>query len=149
MTTPEPPASASGRPLPDAPATHRNREPIREELARWLPESARVLEIASGTGQHAVYFAERMPDSTWLPSDGNPESLDGIAAWIAVAAFSSAAALASASAAAFSAAAVSAAARPTFPRCAAWIAVAAFSSAASPVSPRNVSASALAVFSIP
>ena len=42
MTTPEPPASASGRPLPDAPATHRNREPIREELARWLTESARV-----------------------------------------------------------------------------------------------------------
>ena len=83
MTTPDPPATASGRLLPDAPATHRNREPIREELARWLPESARVLEIASGTGQHAVYFAEHMPDSTWLPSDGNPGSLDGIAAWIA------------------------------------------------------------------
>ncbi len=69
--------------LRDAPATHRNREPILEVLARWLPESARVLEIASGTGQHAAFFAERLPGLLWMPSDGDPDCLDAIAAWIA------------------------------------------------------------------
>ena len=69
--------------LRDAPATHRNREPILEVLARWLPEPARVLEIASGTGQHAVFFAERLPYLTWLPTDRDPESLPSITAWIA------------------------------------------------------------------
>ncbi|MCR9095994.1 MAG: class I SAM-dependent methyltransferase [bacterium] len=83
MTRPDPPAPDPGHVLRDAPATHRNREPILEELARWLPPSARVLEIASGTGQHAVFFAERMPGLTWLPTDGDPESLGTIEAWIA------------------------------------------------------------------
>ncbi|MEM9177633.1 MAG: DUF938 domain-containing protein, partial [Myxococcota bacterium] len=83
MTNPDPPATASVPALRDAPATHRNREPILEELVRWLPAAARVLEIASGTGQHAVFFAERMPQLVWLPSDADPDSLDAIAAWIA------------------------------------------------------------------
>lgn len=83
MTRPDPPTRDPGRLLRDAPATHRNREPILEEIARWLPPSARVLEIASGTGQHAVFFAERMPGLTWLPTDGDPGSLDAIEAWIA------------------------------------------------------------------
>ena len=69
--------------LRDAPATHRNREPILEVLARWLPESARVLEIASGTGQHAAFFAEQLPGLTWMPSDGDPDCQDAIAAWTA------------------------------------------------------------------
>ncbi len=83
MTRPDSPATGSDRALRDAPATHRNREPILEVLARWLPESARVLEIASGTGQHAVFFAERLPHLTWQPSDGDPESLGAIEDWIA------------------------------------------------------------------
>lgn len=83
MTRPEPGAAAPGRTLRDAPATHRNREPILEGIARWLPASARVLEIASGSGQHAVFFAERLPGLTWLPSDADPESLPAIEDWIA------------------------------------------------------------------
>lgn len=82
MTKSEPEVAASGRPLRDAPATHRNREPILEGIARWLPASARVLEIASGSGQHAVFFAERLPGLTWLPSDADPESLLAIEDWI-------------------------------------------------------------------
>ena len=65
----------------DAPATHRNREAILEVLARWLTRPARVLEVASGTGQHAAYFAERLPHLTWQPTDYDAESLDSIAAW--------------------------------------------------------------------
>ena len=69
MSEPDPTVRASGRALRDAPATHRNREPILEELARWLPASARVLEIASGTGQHAVFFAERLPGTRVMRLD--------------------------------------------------------------------------------
>jgi len=67
----------------DAPATHRNRGPILEVLARWLGEPARVLEIASGTGQHAAFFAERLPHLEWQPTDCDPGSLESIAAWVA------------------------------------------------------------------
>lgn len=82
MTRPDPTGLGSGRTLRDAPATHRNREPILEVIARWLPDSARVLEVASGTGQHAVFFAERLPGLTWVPTDGDPESLTAIEDWI-------------------------------------------------------------------
>ncbi len=67
----------------DAPATHRNREPILEVLGRWLGEPARVLEIASGTGQHAVFFAEHLPHLEWQPTDCDPDGLESIAAWVA------------------------------------------------------------------
>jgi SAM-dependent methyltransferase len=67
----------------DAPATHRNREPILEVLGRWLGEPARVLEIASGTGQHAVFFAEHLPHLEWQPTDCDPNGLESIAAWVA------------------------------------------------------------------
>ncbi len=64
-----------------APAALRNREPIAAVLSDWLPPSGLVLEIASGTGEHAVYFAERFPGLEWQPSDVHPEALTSIAAW--------------------------------------------------------------------
>lgn len=64
-----------------APAALRNREPIAEVLREWLPQSGVVLEIASGTGEHAVCFAERFPELEWQPSDAHPEALESIAAW--------------------------------------------------------------------
>lgn len=73
--------------MPDArqyaPATARNREPIREVLARDLPARGTVLEIASGTGEHAVHFARAFPHLTWQPSDVAGSALASIAAWIA------------------------------------------------------------------
>jgi hypothetical protein len=64
-----------------APATARNREPIREVLARHLPERGQVLEIASGTGEHAVYMAGSFPALRWQPSDCEPAALASIEAW--------------------------------------------------------------------
>ena len=64
-----------------APAALRNREPIAEVLADWLPESGLVLEVASGTGEHAVCFAQRFPGLEWQPSDKDPGSLHSIRAW--------------------------------------------------------------------
>ncbi|GAB4568169.1 MAG: DUF938 domain-containing protein [Haliangiales bacterium] len=64
-----------------APATLRNREPIAAVLARELPAAGLVLEIASGSGEHARYFAERFPQLSWQPSDVEPRALASIAAW--------------------------------------------------------------------
>jgi hypothetical protein len=64
-----------------APAALRNREPIAEVLSEWLPERGLVLEIASGTGEHAMFFAERFPALEWQPSDIHSEALRSIAAW--------------------------------------------------------------------
>jgi hypothetical protein len=64
-----------------APATLRNREPIREVLARELPPRGTVLEIASGSGEHAVHFARAFPHLTWQPSDASENALASIAAW--------------------------------------------------------------------
>jgi hypothetical protein len=64
-----------------APAALRNREPIAEVLREWLPERGLVLEIASGTGEHAVFFADQFPDLEWQPSDLHPDALASIAAW--------------------------------------------------------------------
>lgn len=69
-----------------APAALRNREPITQVLAEWLPKSGLVLEVASGTGEHAVFFAGRFPNLEWQPSDRDPDSLDSIRAWRAEAA---------------------------------------------------------------
>lgn len=52
-----------------APATLRNRAPIAAVLARWLPAAGTVLEVASGTGEHALHFAAAFPALTWQPSD--------------------------------------------------------------------------------
>ncbi len=64
-----------------APATERNRAPIAEVLARELPASGTVLEIAAGTGEHAVFFAGQFPDLQWQPTDPSPEALASIAAY--------------------------------------------------------------------
>lgn len=69
-------------PRRQAPSTARNREPILAVLRRALPARARVLEIASGAGEHAVCFARAMPDWTWFPSDPDAAARASIAAWI-------------------------------------------------------------------
>jgi hypothetical protein len=64
-----------------APAASRNREPIAEVLAKWLPSKGIVLEVASGTGEHAIWFAKRFPNLEWQPSDTHADALSSIAAW--------------------------------------------------------------------
>lgn len=63
-----------------APATLRNREAIARVLSAELPKKGTVLEVASGSGEHAVFFGERFPDLQWQPSDVNPEALASIRA---------------------------------------------------------------------
>ena len=64
-----------------APAALRNRGPIAEVLRDWLPAAGLVLEIASGTGEHVVYFAKQFPSLEWQPSDIHPDALSSVAAW--------------------------------------------------------------------
>ena len=71
-----------------APAAERNKGPILEVLRRVLPSSGLVLEIASGTGQHAVHFAQGLPTIEWQPSDPDAASRESIAAWSAKAGLS-------------------------------------------------------------
>lgn len=59
----------------------RNAGPILQVLRRELPEPGRLLEIASGTGQHAAVFAAAFPGIDWHPSDVNPDNLTSITAW--------------------------------------------------------------------
>lgn len=78
------------QPLPAAalhyPATRRNREPIRNALANVLPPTGLVLEIASGSGEHAVFFAPAFPGLIWQPSDREPSLLASIQAHAAASA---------------------------------------------------------------
>ncbi|HEX8449329.1 MAG TPA: DUF938 domain-containing protein [Allosphingosinicella sp.] len=64
-----------------APASLRNREPIAAVLREVLPESGSLLEVASGTGEHAVYFAGLFPKIRWQPTDPDPGALESIRAW--------------------------------------------------------------------
>ncbi len=64
-----------------APATLRNRNPILEALRRHLPARGTVLEVASGTGEHAVHFAAALPHLLFRPSDPDPGARASIGAW--------------------------------------------------------------------
>jgi SAM-dependent methyltransferase len=66
-----------------APATVRNREPILAVLREVLPKAGTVLEVASGTGEHAVFLAGELPGLRWQPSDPSPAALRSISAWSA------------------------------------------------------------------
>ena len=61
--------------LPAWPAPERNKGPILDVLHRVLPDDGTVLEVASGSGQHAVHFARALPRLTWQPSDHDEENL--------------------------------------------------------------------------
>lgn len=67
--------------LPTSPASERNRQPILEVLREEFRDRSSVLEIGSGTGQHAVFFAAALPHLSWQTSD-LPEQHDGIRAWL-------------------------------------------------------------------
>lgn len=64
-----------------APATDRNREAILHVLERVVPQGARVLEIASGSGQHAAFLASRLPITSIQPTDADPSARESIDAW--------------------------------------------------------------------
>jgi hypothetical protein len=66
-----------------APAAARNRDPIRDVLRDVLPPSGLVLEVASGSGEHAVHLAAAFPHLTFQPSDPSETARRSIAAWIA------------------------------------------------------------------
>jgi len=67
--------------LPNAPAALRNRDAILQILRAELADDSRVLEIGSGTGQHAVYFGEHLSSVRWQPSDVTA-NLAGIEGWV-------------------------------------------------------------------
>ncbi len=67
-------------PAQSSPAVARNRDPILAVLRRVLPAQGTVLEIASGTGEHAAYFAAALPHITWQPTDPDAEARGSIAA---------------------------------------------------------------------
>lgn len=71
-----------------APATARNRDAIVDVLADALPRDGTVLEIASGSGEHAIHFAQAFPALQWQPSDPDIAALRSIAAWSAEAGLS-------------------------------------------------------------
>lgn len=79
------PVHSKAKPLDDgrlsAPAAKRNAPAIVEALAPFLPRAGRVLEIASGTGEHAVALARAFPWLDWQPTDIAPERLASIDAW--------------------------------------------------------------------
>jgi hypothetical protein len=74
MATPPPTARV-------APAAARNREPILAVLRQALPAQGTVLEVAAGSGEHAVWFSAVLPQLAWRPSDRDPAALASIEAW--------------------------------------------------------------------
>jgi hypothetical protein len=62
-------------------AAERNREPIAQHLQQLLPPQGVLLEVASGTGQHAAFLSQRFSGWTWLPSDADPGARASIGAW--------------------------------------------------------------------
>ena len=84
MQTPDP-TTATPRGGLASPAAARNAGPILKVLKAHMPQTGRVLEIAAGSGEHAVAFAGAMPGLDWTPSDPSPEARASIAAWAAAA----------------------------------------------------------------
>jgi len=72
--------SAASDPRLYRPPVARNRDPILDVLRRILPVYGLVLEVASGSGEHAAYFAQALPSLSWQPTDPDPEALASIAA---------------------------------------------------------------------
>ena len=66
-----------------APATARNRDAVRDVLARFVRDGDHVLEIASGTGEHATFLAQQLPVASWQPTDPDPDARASIDAWTA------------------------------------------------------------------
>ena len=82
MSDPQPFVFSAGAEVKrHAPATERNRDVIGKTLATLLPCKGLVLEIASGTGEHAVHFAKLFPALTWQPSDPDSIAIASIDAW--------------------------------------------------------------------
>ena len=61
-------------PLPASPSSARNREPLLAVLRGWLPQSGTVVEVASGLGEHAAWFAEALPGIDWQPTDQSEDA---------------------------------------------------------------------------
>lgn len=80
MTQPLPPENSEDA-RRFAPATQRNRDPILAVLKAVLPATGTILEVSSGTGEHAAYFAPQLAPRQWLPSDPDPSACASIAAW--------------------------------------------------------------------
>lgn len=81
---PEPWQPGSGPAIAEkrhAPATLRNRDAIADVLLGVLPPAGLVLEVASGSGEHAIHFATIFPALDWQPTDPDPAALTSIAAW--------------------------------------------------------------------
>ena len=78
----QPPDFDTGARL-EAPSAARNRDPILRALRPRLPAAGLVLEIASGTGEHAAHFAAALPGLAWQPTDPDPEHRASIDAWCA------------------------------------------------------------------
>jgi len=66
-----------------SPAAERNTAPVLAELRRVLPPTGTLLEVASGTGQHAAAFAAALPGWAWWPSDLDPAARASVPAWCA------------------------------------------------------------------
>ena len=79
------PMTATPRGALSSPAVARNTAPILDVLKAHLPGRGRVLEIAAGSGEHAVAFARALPDLEWTPGDPSAEARASIEAWAATA----------------------------------------------------------------
>ena len=81
------PSPPSAMPIPDrrqfSPSAARNRDPILAVLQRLLPDAGLVLELGSGTGEHAVHFARHLPALRWQPSDADHAAMASITDWVA------------------------------------------------------------------
>lgn len=73
----------SPAPRRHSPAAERNRAPILAELQRRLPATGLALEVASGSGQHAAFFAAGLPGWRWQPTEADPAARGSIADWCA------------------------------------------------------------------